>query len=259
MLGIAAPVQAGVVETFNYPDESYLGWGTQTGGDLAGGTGWLEKWQPYGTWAGVVFNQRVQMDGSMEEHVGGQRQFNKAGLGQSLFISGQFTKTGTDDAIWGNWIRLGLEGGGEAIFGLGSNQFTAELDGSKGEADFSGFGAYTPGDTAFLVAKLQFDVDGTANERLTVWVNPTGTESGQTSNMIEFDTGASALSGNLILDSWDLLFTDVSYFDTLKLGATWASVGGPVTPSSVPVPSAACLGLAGLAGLAIWRRAKRSK
>lgn len=167
-----------------------------------------------------------------------------------IYFSATFTKTSAT-AGYAFWLQLGVSdavaGNDTVRIGLANDKFSArirqgtvELGDQIGEGGDTG--TYTVGATVTIVGKLEYDVSGT-NERLSIWVNPTGVETAAITSSVLGDVGwttpTHAHIRNVLLDA------NAASMDNLKIGDSWSSV-------AIPEPSAALLG--GLGLLALLRR-----
>jgi hypothetical protein len=114
-------------------------------------------------------------------------------------------------------------------------------------------GAWATANTVNLFVVGYTFVDGTANDLVSLWVNPTPGDSQPVANVSFVGGGADATGlQNIGFKAQSAATAGNWIFDTLRVGDTWADV---VTP--VPEPSTSALaGLAAL-GLAAWRRVRR--
>ena len=87
------------------------------------------------------------------------------------------------------------------------------------------------GNWHFLIGKLELNVAGGSNERLTVWLDPTGVETGGTTAQIEADilTNLSELQGTFDGEATNPLDPDDpekgrTYIDDIAIGTTWQDV-----------------------------------
>jgi hypothetical protein len=245
---IAAPAHGTpiVSEDFAYDD-----------GVLAGKNGGTGDWG--GAWAG---------GGSVVGGVGrtsslASRPIVTAFDGASgpLYFSAEFRKNGmqgiTDNskgyAVFLSLSNNATNNSNVASIGLnkannGEHRFDAKITQGTSAAA-TGFGSYTydpvtyEGDTVLLVGKIEFNVDG-ANDRLTVWANPTGDETSTESAVVSgkdigwiTPTFAKCISFNLSNTSTPP--QGDGFIDNFRVGTTWADVVPPAAPFQVRIaPSA---------------------
>lgn len=125
----------------------------------------------------------------------------------------------------------------DIALGIEQNQVVARLgdvDEAKTEVSTN---PPDDGEWHTLIGKLQLNVDGGANERLSVWIDPTGVETGGTMAMVEADvlTDLSGLigtyhsQGTIPMDPVD---PEVgrSYIDDMVIGTAWQDVAAVDIP-----------------------------
>ncbi|MGE3241055.1 MAG: LamG-like jellyroll fold domain-containing protein, partial [Pirellulales bacterium] len=181
---------------------------------------------------------------------------------QTLYFGGKFKAETTIDAtpnfygprLYINRIRGAdvssagdpRDGSDDIAIGFQENMAVVRLgnDPSLGGANFgmetmTTVNANPPddGNWHFIVGKLELNVNGGANERLTAWVDPTGPETGGTMVQMERDilTNLSELQGTFDSQATNLMNPQDpemgrTYIDDIAIGTTWtdvATVGVP--------------------------------
>lgn len=93
------------------------------------------------------------------------------------------------------------------------------------------------GNWHFLIGKLELNVGGGANERLTAWIDPTGVETGGTMVQMERDilTNLSELQGTFDSQATNLMNPQDpemgrTYMDDIAIGTTWNDVTSVAVP-----------------------------
>jgi hypothetical protein len=93
------------------------------------------------------------------------------------------------------------------------------------------------GNWHFIIGKLEVNVGGGSNERLTVWLDPTGVESGGTSVQLERDilTDLSELQGTFDAQATNLMNPQDpemgrTYMDDIAIGTAWQDVTTVAVP-----------------------------
>jgi hypothetical protein len=238
-LWIAAPAHGApiVSEDFAYDD-----------GSLAGKNGGTGDWN--GAWAsgGSVVGGRHRTSSLATRPI--STTFD--GATGPLYFSAEFQKNGpqgiTDNskgyAVFLSLSNNATNNSNVASIGLnkannGEHRFDAKITQGTSAAAI-GFASYTyepltyEGDTVLLVGKIEFNVDG-ANDRLTVWANPTGVETSTESAVVTgkdigwvSPTFAKSVSFNLSNTSNPP--QGDGFIDNFRVGTTWADVG----PSAAP-------------------------
>jgi hypothetical protein len=112
---------------------------------------------------------------------------------------------------------------------------------------------FTAGAVNLFVVEYTF-VPGTANDTVSLFVNPTPGGSQPTADVTLSAAGTDAANLQAIGFKANSGTTAGNWiFDTLRVGDTWADV----TPALIPEPSAVALLGFGILGLALWRRVRR--
>lgn len=232
-----------VTDDFSYSN------GNLTGNN--GGTGWSGQWNTVGGYGSTTVASgadRANPSGT-DTSFWNYRQFSTSFVGSPtapLYFSASFTKSGSETA-YAMWLNIGTTTGinpyGVSI-GLADNKFSFRSRGASGETN-GDFGSITVGQTYQIVGKLEFNVSG-ANERLTIWIDPTDVETGGTvsSSISNRDVGWTTPSVAEV-GAWVMTATSPGSIDNVKIGTAWTNV-------AVPEPGAALLG--GLGLLALLRR-----
>jgi len=273
---IAAPAQGASIayEGFDY-----------TAGSLTGNNGGTGDWG--GAWAGggtVVSGTDTNAAWGGTDSTGGvhrtqalaTRAIDTTFVGSStvpLYFSAEFQKNGPQGIVSNsngyavflaltnsadansvtNTVRIGLNKPNNLAHQfnarIGTGTGTAQVNTQFGSYTHSTDGATTPpyvGSTVLLVGKIEFNVDG-VNDRLTVWADPTGFETGGASVVVEganigweTPTFAKTQAFNLTTGT-----QGDPYIDNIRIGTTWAAV-------VIPEPSS--LALLALGGLCAFRR-----
>ncbi len=101
--------------------------------------------------------------------------------------------------------------------------------------------------TYFVVAKIEFDADGT-KEKLTAWANPQSlTEAGESPVLTTYGhllgSTTSMIRGGFYIENFDSNYQEYVQFDELKLGTQWSDAVTIPEPATI---SLFCLGIAGL-------------
>lgn len=93
------------------------------------------------------------------------------------------------------------------------------------------------GNWHFIIGKLEINVNGGANERLTAWIDPTGVETGGTMVQMERDilSNLSQLLGTFDAQATNLINPPDpemgrTYIDDIAIGTTWADVATVAVP-----------------------------
>jgi Concanavalin A-like lectin/glucanases superfamily/Dockerin type I domain len=173
-------------------------------------------------------------------------------LTQTLYFGGRFKAETTVDVVpqyysprlFLNWIRgedrltatPQRDRTDDIALGFQENNLVARLGADSGNLAEEvlvpvASGAPDDGNWHKLIGKLELNVAGGSNERLTVWLDPTGTETGGTSIQFEKDilTDLSELQGTF--DSQATAPVDPedpergrTYMDDIAIGTTWQDV-----------------------------------
>lgn len=225
---IAAPV---IHEPFAYPNGSIAG--TNGGGSANPGT---DGWN--GAWAGTG---QVNNGGLLTTtSAWANRPFLTIFSGSSsvpLYFSARFTKTGgaTAYALWLQFSDVATTNARAADIGLADGKFSLRLRPPTGGESNGDFGSYPVGEEVFIVGRLEFNVNATANERLTVWVNPSAPHTAsQTQTITGGDLGwvrpSHVQAGNWVLTGGE------GRIDDIRVGATWDDViDPPVIPPKLRI------------------------
>lgn len=109
-------------------------------------------------------------------------------------------------------------------FGLADGKFSLRVEpvgaASQTNADF---GSYPNGTTVLIVGKLEFDVSG-VNERITLWVDPTGFETSTITNSVTTTVGLGWTTPTLLRTYQGAFSGGVTTADNFRLGTTWEDV-----------------------------------
>lgn len=141
--------------------------------------------------------------------------------GKTVFLSVKMTcpkkapQAGAVALLAEEKIGLGLAGGHYVMRLFGPDHATT-------------WGQITPGKAHRLVAKLEFNADGN-RERLTMWVDPSGSEKGEHTQTLLFDTDLDTLAGPLAVTGQPTGQTidgkpPAVQVDDVRLGTTWEAV-----------------------------------
>jgi hypothetical protein len=198
-----------VADRFNYPDGPLAGnaGGIEGGrghrwadGAIAGWNGW-KLTTPADTGhhiaAGAVIFTAAET-GLVQRMVDTPYRGSSA---KPLYFAGRFRQPNSDPMA-AAWLKVAatnsLENTQTATIGLANHRFSARLsDELAGD-----FGTVEPGKWYTVVGKLEFDIDSAGNERLTIWVDPTGIEQAEhVSQPLVKDLGWNAL-GRVDLRAW---------------------------------------------------------
>jgi hypothetical protein len=229
---------------------------TYSNGQLVGdngGTGWAAAWTTpgtFGTTSGLVESGQFRGTSSTANN------FNSRAISTTftgsptvpLYFSALFTNpsdTGahalllavSDNAtVNDNDVRIGLADG----------KFSAKLEGGANNTTVDGdFGTAALNTQYLVVGKLEFNVSG-ANDRLTVWIDPTGVETATASNTITgqdlgWVTPTHATVGQFNVSGRGII-------DEVRIGSAWSDVAAIPEPGSL-----ALIGIA-VGSLVIARR-----
>jgi len=219
-------------EGFDYPD------GTLNGRN--GGTGaWNGAWASGGgTVSGGEFFTGANNQSS-------SRPITVAASTDPIYFSASFTKTGTNSAYaW--WLQLGASSDPNSNdvvrIGLANDEFSVRI--RQGGTEIDGdTGTYIVGNTVSIIGKLEYNVDSTTNERLTIWVDPTAEETATISSSVLGNVGWTTPTH---VHMRNFLNAGEGSMDDIRVGSSWASV--------IPEPSTALLGALGMLCLLRRRR-----
>jgi len=142
--------------------------------------------------------------------------------GQAVFFSVRLTPKGAA-ASYSARCAFAEE---QISIGMAAGQFEIRL---VGQNHRKLWGRVKPNETYLLVGKLEFNVRDN-RERLTMWVNPTGEEAGEQSEVLELDADAESPGAQVALlaaaaeGPSPRAPGDKVILDDLKIGTTWAAV-----------------------------------
>lgn len=215
-----------LAEYFAYTDGSLLH--GQNGGYAAGGSSWDAAWTDHGLGGtdggGNSRDFRAQDHGAEMTQSGGlaraiERQFTAAAEpGQSMYLSFILSKPDTEG---GFNIATSLP---DLQTSLGINSinstesyYRAEFGGEIGQAPT----LIAPNAPDRLIGRIEFNVDGTNQERLTLWVNPTF-ESDNPVLQLTDDIGADTI-GNLVELNYNVGSDGTKRWEDLRIGTDFQS------------------------------------
>jgi alpha-D-xyloside xylohydrolase len=221
ILAAAMAVPLGTLSATPIADEPF----TYTDGFLAGRSGGSGDWS--GPWVGAG----LISGGKYLTSAWAYRPISTSFAGSStapLYFSAHFTKMGTDDAyaVWLQISDVSATNQHAAAIGLADGKFSMRLRPLSGSEVNGDFGAHPVGEELLLVGKLEFGVGSGSDQRLSLWVNPTGEETAaQNSNITSgyqgWGTPAFVQAGNWVLSGGDGLIDDI------RMGSAWADVIPP--------------------------------
>lgn len=199
-------------EPFDYTDGALAGTG--------GGSGWYTPWSGSGS---VASGKNLTTTSAF-----GTRALDTNFAGsptRPLYFSARFTKTGTDPS-YAFWLQLGdsaVVNRRDARIGMADGKFSLRLSDTANVETNGDFGSHPVGEEVRLVGKLEFDVDGGSNERLTLWANPTGEETAAVTSTITggnlgWLTPTHVRTGNFVFSGGNALIDD------LRVGTGWNDV-----------------------------------
>lgn len=279
---IAAPAHGAVIayEGFDYTAGNLPGNNGGTGdwgGAWAGGSTVVSAADTNAAWGGIDSTGGVHRTQALAT-----RAISTTFVGSSiapLYFSAEFQKNGPQ-GITGtsgyavflalttstaantvtDTVRIGLNmaNSGPQQFNarIGTGTGTAQVNTQFGSYAFSGDGATTPpyvGSTVLLVGKIEFNVSG-VNDRLTLWADPTGFETGGASVVVEGANIGWETPTFVKTQAFNLAPTTQgdAFIDNIRIGTTWADVMADAAPAPIPEPSS--LALLALSGLCAFRR-----
>ena len=220
VLGGQAQADLLLVEDFSYPTPP-VDLNGQAGGVSYFGSSWDSAW------GGAVAAQfqvtsevvRSGYSGAPSDTI--QRQFT-AGVaaGTTMYFAAELNEYGNEGGYEFDW---GFDAP-NARMGIVNDAFRIRLGGSMHTDSTATVVSNTP---YRLVGRLEFDAGGGANERLTVWVNPTS-EADTPSYQLTADTGLTSL-GNVMELHRGGGCDSAKQWDTVRVGTDFASVLPPTT------------------------------
>lgn len=252
VLAFCSPALADLIvgDGFSYSDGGLAG---NNGGTAGAGSSWSSVWT-HGDYAPHVVNGgQVVTD---DEHSYSYRGLSTNFAGSNtvpLYFSVLLTSNKQDQAFaWWMSLTNSIEENNKAVIGVADGKLSVRIKDTVSEVS-GDFGVYTPGEQLLLVGKLEFDVDG-SNDRLQMWVNPTGEETASIVSSQVTTTGGGvgwAAPGYVTIRNWAMPAGN-GLMDDVKVGSSW----GDVAP--VPEPCTAMLLATGLIGLLAyaWRKRK---
>lgn len=186
--------------------------------------------------------------------------FSLFGTNERLAIGQIAANTNTRDQD-GNWLSgVGANSGNFAALISNSQNNTAAANTAGPAANgvyvnTASPVAYSSTSTSLLIGKIEFGFNGGVEDRLTLYVNPTGLANEGTliPYLVVDHNDFGALTGFRVFSGASAGGFNASgaTFDEIRFGSTFASVTG-----AIPEPSAAAV-LAGLGGLAFAARRRR--
>jgi hypothetical protein len=148
------------------------------------------------------------------------RDYSFEGLaGDQTLYFGVRMRTGAVDELPEARLNINpVETGAAVGIGFSQGTFAAQLGDQVG----LGFNLVNEAEFHTLIGKVEFNVNASGEERLTVWLDPTGVEAGADSTMVTSDvvSGLDEFAGNLEL----YLDVDVGspvWWDDVAVGTTW--------------------------------------